>query len=137
MMLLMICNHHMATYCSYYLAANITAITWLLIEAIMYLPTWLILGQGALLQTTGSHFWHGLLTLILYLARNQTQIITAALTNDVATDLQLSGGYLYCSYHLAANIAAITWLLIEAITCLPTWFILGQDDLLQTTGSHF
>ena len=127
----------MATYCSYYLAANITAITWLLIEAIMYLPTWLILGQGALLQTTGSHFWHGLLTLILYLARNQTQIITAASTNDVATDLQLSGGYLYCSYHLAANIAAITWLLIEAITCLPTWFILGQDDLLQTTETHF
>ena len=30
----------------------------------------------------------------------------------------------HCSYHLAANVAAITWLLIEAITCLPTWLII-------------
>ena len=86
------CSHQLATYCSYHLAANIAAITWLLMAAIACLPTWLILGQGDLLQTMGSYLWHVVWTLILYPPGNQTQIVTAAPNNDVVTDLQLSIG---------------------------------------------
>ena len=105
---------------SYQLAANITAITWLLLAAITCLPTWLILGQSDLLQTTGSYFWLRVWPwsyIHLGIKPRSLLILPQIMMLLLICSYQLAT---YCSYHLSANNAAITWLLIAAVTCLPT-----------------